>query len=135
MFMNMTFVAPVLATVAGVWLLAASLAGAGAGRDGGIRLDAGETPEPQVKTDTSRRLSENDSIGDLLNHPAFAGFGSLLLPWDDRRYDPSLRLRDIGSLLPYHSHVDPGIVGMASVPAPARQPKGGSRMPYDSGGE
>ena len=34
----------------------------------------------------------------------------LLLPWDDRAYDNSMRLRNVGSLLPYHSHVDPGTV-------------------------
>ena len=55
-------------------------------------------------------LSPDDTIGDLLHHPAFAGFGRLLLPWDDRAYDNSLLLRDIGSLLPYHSHVDPKTV-------------------------
>jgi acetyl esterase/lipase len=33
-----------------------------------------------------------------------------LLPWDDRRYDTTLPLRDVASLLPYHSHVDAGVV-------------------------
>jgi acetyl esterase/lipase len=46
----------------------------------------------------------------MLQHPAFAGFGRLLLPRDDRRYDHALPLRSIGSLLPYHEHVDPGVV-------------------------
>jgi len=55
-------------------------------------------------------LRVDDTIGDLLAHRAFAGFGRLLLPWDDRRYDTSMRLRDIGSLLPYHTHVDPAVV-------------------------
>ena len=48
--------------------------------------------------------------GTSSNHPAFAGFGRLLLPWDDRAYDENMRLGDIGSLLPYHSHVDPETV-------------------------
>jgi acetyl esterase/lipase len=34
----------------------------------------------------------------------------LILPWDDRTYDESLRLRNISALLPYHSHVNPGDV-------------------------
>ena len=55
-------------------------------------------------------LRVEDTIGDVLKHPAFAGFGRLLLPWDDGRPDQTLRLRDIGSLLPYHSHVDPTVV-------------------------
>jgi acetyl esterase/lipase len=57
-----------------------------------------------------RHLNTDDSIGDLLGHPAFAGFARLLLPWDGRRYDEQMRLGDIGSLLPYHSHVDPETV-------------------------
>jgi acetyl esterase/lipase len=52
-------------------------------------------------------LTINDTLGDLLKHPAFDGFSRLLLPWDDRRYDEATPLSDIGSLLPYHSHVDP----------------------------
>jgi acetyl esterase/lipase len=55
-------------------------------------------------------LRLDNSLGDLLAHPAFAGFGRLLLPWDDRSYDYALRLTSIGSLLPYHSHVDPVVV-------------------------
>jgi acetyl esterase/lipase len=45
-----------------------------------------------------------------LDHPACAGFAHLLLPWDNRDYDATMVLRDIGSLLPYHSHVDPTVV-------------------------
>jgi acetyl esterase/lipase len=55
-------------------------------------------------------LRVDSTVGDLLAHPAFAGFGRLLLPWDDRRYDTTMRLRDIGALLPYHSHVVPAVV-------------------------
>ena len=50
------------------------------------------------------------SIGDVLTHPAFVGFGRLLLPWDDRRYDSAMPLKDVGSLLPYHTHVAPAVV-------------------------
>jgi acetyl esterase/lipase len=53
-----------------------------------------------------RHLTADDSIRTLLDHPAFTGFARLLLPWDGRRYDEAMRLRDLGSLLPYHSHVD-----------------------------
>jgi acetyl esterase/lipase len=64
----------------------------------------------QALRNTGEHLTADHTISDLLNHPAFAGFGRLLLPWDDRTYDGSMRLRDVGSLLPYHSHVDPGTV-------------------------
>jgi acetyl esterase/lipase len=55
-------------------------------------------------------LTADDHIGDMLRHPAFAGFGQLLLPWDEGRVDETLRLKDIATLLPYHSHVDPDTV-------------------------
>jgi acetyl esterase/lipase len=58
----------------------------------------------------SRHLTPDDTILDLLNHPAVAGFSRLLLPWDDRKYENSMRLRNIDALLPYHSHVDPATV-------------------------
>ena len=55
-------------------------------------------------------LRAGDTVGDLLAHPAFAGFSALLLPWDDRRYETAMALADIGALLPYHRHVDAGVV-------------------------
>ena len=64
-----------------------------------------------VVSRTSRvRLGVDDTVGDVLKHRAFAGFARLLLPRDDRRYETSMRLRRIGSLLPYHTHVDPAVV-------------------------
>lgn len=61
------------------------------------------------KTRTAH-LRVDDRVDDILKQPAFAGVGRLILPWDDRRYDPNMPLRNIGSLLPYHSHVDPAVV-------------------------
>ena len=55
-------------------------------------------------------LHVDDTVGDLLAHPAFEGFAPLLLPWDDRAAEPTLSLSEVGSLLPYHKHVDPGVV-------------------------
>lgn len=55
-------------------------------------------------------LSIDAPLQDLLRHPAFAGHARLLLPWDDRPHDEAMPLRQIGSLLPYHSHVDPRVV-------------------------
>src|SRR5690349_15038887 len=57
-----------------------------------------------------RHLRADDTVQDLLDHQAVSGFARLLLPWDDRTYDGRLPLRDIGTLLPYHSHVDPAAV-------------------------
>jgi acetyl esterase/lipase len=64
----------------------------------------------QARGHHAGHLTTDASIGDLLNHAAFAGCGRLILPWDDRTYDESLWLRNISALLPYHSHVNPGDV-------------------------
>jgi acetyl esterase/lipase len=63
---------------------------------------------PQLRA--PRPLRVDDTVGDLLGHPAFVGFGRLLLPWDDRSVDTAMRLRDISALLPYHTRVDPTVV-------------------------
>ena len=55
-------------------------------------------------------LDVRSTLRDLLGHPAFAGFAPLILPWDDRAYDDRMPLSRIGSLLPYHTHVDPDTV-------------------------
>jgi hypothetical protein len=59
---------------------------------------------------TGGHLSVASSVRDVLNHPAFAGHGRRILPWDDRAYDEDTRLSNIASLLPYHSHVSPDVV-------------------------
>ena len=61
-----------------------------------------------------RHLRAENTIGDLLRHPAFAGFARKLLPWDDRAYDEQMKLSAIGTMLPYHSHVDVAAVVNAS---------------------
>lgn len=58
-------------------------------------------------TRMNRHLHTDDRISDLLQHPAFAGFAHLLLPGGSTTADPDTRLRDIGSLMPYHSCVHP----------------------------
>lgn len=55
-------------------------------------------------------LNTNSRIADVLEHPAFAGFARLLLPWDGHSYDGEMPLADIASLLPYHSNVMPQVV-------------------------
>lgn len=75
-------------------------------------------------------LSMDATIGDILRHPAFAGFSAQILPWDERRYDEDLPLRDIGTLLPYHSHVDPQTV-VASLNRMIVDAKRGQRIFYD----
>lgn len=74
-----------------------SLAAVHAAREGGVT--------PQFP-----HLRPSDSLGTLLNHPAFRGFGPRMLPWDGRAYDAAMPLADVGQLLPYHSEVNSGVV-------------------------
>lgn len=55
-------------------------------------------------------LDIDDRLGDLLDHPSLEGFAEHTLPWYGRSYDRNLPLQQIGSLLPYHSAVDPSTV-------------------------
>jgi len=84
-----------------LWM--ASLAGAGKSQSVPSRDNASAMV-------TGGHLRVASSIRDVLNHPAFAGHGRLILPWDDRAYDEDTRLSNIASLLPYHSHVRPDVV-------------------------
>jgi acetyl esterase/lipase len=81
-----------------VWCAAVAWSGAGA---------ENVTTASQTR---AAHLRVDDTVSDILEHPAFDGFGRLLLPWDDRRVETTMRLREIGSLLPYHTHVDPTVV-------------------------
>ena len=63
-----------------------------------------------VSPNQAVHLDAGSTLRDLLRHQAFAGFAHLILPWDDRAYDEQTPLTRIGSLLPYHTHVDPNTV-------------------------
>lgn len=52
-------------------------------------------------------VETDDTISDLINHPAFQGFGQFILPLDRGTYNEDMQLNRVGSLLPYHGHVDP----------------------------
>jgi acetyl esterase/lipase len=62
---------------------------------------AGRTADKQYS-----RLTVDSTIGDLISHLAFEGFGARVLPWDGRDYDREAKLSMLSTLLPYHSHVD-----------------------------
>jgi len=80
-----------------------------AGPEGDPQTGASRTSQT-VRTIQRTHLDAESTLGDLLRHPAFDGFAPLILPWDDRAYDERMPLGRIGSLLPYHSHVDVGTV-------------------------
>lgn len=57
-----------------------------------------------------KHLTASHYIRDIVNHPAFKGFGELLLPRDINSGSYNTQLRNVGSLMPYHNHVEPGVV-------------------------
>jgi hypothetical protein len=74
------------------------------------RNGMGHVMKEEPKETQRGTLRTSDRIRDLLNHPQLAGYAHLMLPWDDRPYDPDTRLNDIGPMLPYHTHVAPKVV-------------------------
>ncbi len=55
-------------------------------------------------------INTQSSIREVVNHPGFKGFGRFILPLDHRIYDENMPMNRVGSLLPYHSHVEPEAV-------------------------
>ena len=62
------------------------------------------------KVEAYNHLTTNNYVGDIVNHPAFKGFSELLLPRDNNSGYYNTQLRNVGSLMPYHDHVEPDIV-------------------------
>ena len=52
-------------------------------------------------------LAKENKVSDIINHPAFIGFSNLLLPRNDNTPNYNTLLSNVGSLMPYHSHVVP----------------------------
>jgi acetyl esterase/lipase len=57
-----------------------------------------------------KHLTTDHAVGDVVDHLAFDGFGALLLPRDTYSGTYDTLLHNVGSLMPYHSHVNPDIV-------------------------
>jgi acetyl esterase/lipase len=55
----------------------------------------------------SAHVREDDPVAAIVNHPAFAGFGRLVLPGCDGQYDTNMHLDGIGPLLPLHNRIAP----------------------------
>jgi acetyl esterase/lipase len=63
--------------------------------------------DPQSKHD---HLTVDHRVLDIVKHPAFKGFAELMLPWADNTGYYDTRLDRVGSLMPYHIHVDAAVV-------------------------
>ncbi len=55
-------------------------------------------------------LTTNNTVRDIVNHPAFKGFSRLILTGDNNANHDDTPLSNVRSLMPYHCHVDPDIV-------------------------
>lgn len=60
--------------------------------------------------DKVAHLTTSDYVRDIVNHPAFKGFGELLLSYDNNSSYYDTRLSNVGSLMPYHGNVRPDVV-------------------------
>ena len=69
-----------------------------------------DKPGAFIVSKNKGHINTNSSIRDVVNHPSFKGFGQFILPLDNRAYDGNMQLSQVGSLLPYHSHVEPEAV-------------------------
>jgi acetyl esterase/lipase len=63
-------------------------------------------PPSTVASSQYERVNANTTLLDVIDHPAFEGFGRFLFPTGRGMPDGRKTLRDAGDLLPYHRHVD-----------------------------
>jgi acetyl esterase/lipase len=63
-------------------------------------------PGSESTMESRMHLKTSSTIRDVVNHPAFEGFGQFILPLDRGRYDLDMPLENSAWLLPYHSNVD-----------------------------
>ena len=74
-------------------------------------------------------IDTNDTLCDVVNHPAFQSFGRYILPWDnDNNYDK--QLNDVSLFLPLHNCVDPEIV-VGAINHMIDEVEGGKTIFYD----
>ena len=79
-----------------------------------IAMSAGNTDailsEEGNGTGSYSHITTSDLVHDIVNHPAFKSFGQYILPWGNNTSYYDMSLKNVHSLLPYHNHVDPGVV-------------------------
>jgi acetyl esterase/lipase len=55
-------------------------------------------------------MTADSYIRDIVNHPAFMGFGERILSYDNNSAYYNTRITDVASLMPYHQNVNPAVV-------------------------
>ena len=57
------------------------------------------------KNHNYNHITLEDKVLDVINHPAFNGFGFYLFPWNDKkRYSKNLKMKDAPSLNLWHTN-------------------------------
>ncbi|WP_321346100.1 alpha/beta hydrolase [uncultured Draconibacterium sp.] len=77
-----------------------------------ISAEAGtvESQNTEENSEMYEHLTTGNYISDIINHPAFKGFGELLLTRDNNSGYYNTKLQNVSSLMPYHGYVNPGDV-------------------------
>lgn len=70
--------------------------------------EAGERRENGMEK--YEHISLDDSIYDVIDHPAFQGYGHLIFPWDDTDRYAGLTMRDAPSLHIWHTNMDAAVM-------------------------
>ena len=53
-------------------------------------------------------ITLEDKVDDVMNHPAFKGFGFYLFPWNDKsRYSKNMKMKDVYTLNLWHTNLNP----------------------------
>lgn len=75
-----------------------------------VAQDNGQLKNRQYRTmERYSHISENSLITDVMQHPAFNDWGSLIFPWDDRRrYARNMTMADAPSLHLWHTNMHVG---------------------------
>ena len=85
---------------------------------------------PDQNKTTYSHLTLNNTVRDIVNHPAFHGFCEMLLPWENNSPYYNIPLKDVSSLMPYHSNVRPDVV-LSSVNYMIDEVNGGKTIFYN----
>ena len=61
----------------------------------------------QKKPKKYKYISIEDKVEDVMNHPAFKGFGFYLFPWNDKsRYSKNMTMKEVTSLNLWHTNLN-----------------------------
>ncbi|GHV58296.1 hypothetical protein FACS189460_5830 [Deltaproteobacteria bacterium] len=63
--------------------------------------------EPKAEPKHITYVTADTSVLDVINNPAFGGFGEFLFPTERGLPSDSMKLSNIDSLLPYHNNINP----------------------------